>query len=191
MTRRRGGPPLAQGNSRLASAKMPLSGQEWRVARAALARAAALLVLALASGCGRNPEHVPEAPAYADPGFVEAGSWRLHYALTPTQDLPSAIAGSYGIVQRPNLALLVIALEARPPLAAEDATAPEAEATAVSLTGEREALALARRDAAGRPTWLATVELRHRVPVTVEIRARATSAGPALRARLTREFRLE
>lgn len=191
MTRRRGGPPLAQGNNPRKSTKMRLSGQKSRAARAALARATALLMLALASGCGRDPEPLPEAPAYADPGFVEAESWRLHYALTSTQDLPSAIAGSYGIVQRPNLALLVIALEARPPLGAEDATAPEAEATAVSLTGEREALALARREEAGRPTWLATVNVRHRVPVTIEIRARATSAGPALHARLTREFRLE
>jgi hypothetical protein len=97
---------------------MPLSGRVSRGAPAAPARATALLLLALASGCGRDPEAVPEAPAYADPGFVEAGTWRLHYALTPTQDLPSAIAGSYGIVQRPNLALLVIALEARPPLGA-------------------------------------------------------------------------
>jgi Domain of unknown function (DUF4426) len=152
---------------------------------------AALAALALAAGCGRTPEPVPAAPVYADPGFVEAESWRLHYALTSTLDLPSAIAGSYGIVQRPNLALLVIALEAQPPLAATGATETEVEATAVSLAGERKTLALARRDEAGRPTWLATVEVRHRVPITIEIRARATAAGPELRARLTREFRLE
>ena len=157
----------------------------------ASAAAAALLALALSAGCGTSSEPVPEAPAYADPGFVEAGGWRLHYALTATQDLPSAIAGSYGIEQRRNLALLVIALEPSSPREAADAAEFEAEATAIGLTGERTALALSRRDEAGRPTWLATVEVRHRVPITIEMEARATSAGPALRARLTREFRFE
>jgi hypothetical protein len=85
----------------------------------------------------------------------------------------------------------VIALEPRPPREAADATGADVEATAVSLAGGRETLALARRDEAGRPTWLATVEVRHRVPITIEIQARATAAGPELRARLTREFRLE
>lgn len=155
------------------------------------ARTAAFLALALAAACGGAPEAVPEAPAYADPGFVEAGGWRLHYALTPTQDLPAAIAGSYGIEQRPNRALLVIALEANPPRDAVDASGAEAEATAVGLTGERTALALARRDEAGRPTWIAAVEVRHRVPITIEMQARASASDPALRARLTREFRLE
>ncbi len=162
-----------------------------REVAARLARAAAVSALVLLPGCGRDPEPVPEAPAYPDPGFVEAGGWRMHYALTATQDLPSAIAGGYGIVQRPNLALLVIALEARAPNAAQAALAPEVEATAVSLTGARLPLALSRHDEAGRPSWLASVEVRHRVPITIEIRARATAAGPTLRARLTREFRLE
>jgi hypothetical protein len=173
---------LAPGNSGPQTPEMPGIGPLSR-------RAAAALALALAAACGRDPEPVPVAPAYADPGFVEAEGWRLDYALTATQDLPSAIAGSYGIEQRPNLALLVIALE--PPPEALDASGPAVEATAVSLTGEREALALSRRDEAGRPTWLATVEVRHRVPISIEIRARATDAGPALRARLTREFRFE
>lgn len=162
-----------------------------RRAAALLVPAAAVCALALVPACGRDPERVPEAPAYADPGLVEAEGWRLHYALTATQDLPSAIAGSYGIVQRPNLAVLVIALEARPPLQSHSSDAPRVEATAVGLTGTRVPLALARRDDVGLPTWLATVEVRHRVPITIEIRARATAAGPTLRARLTREFRIE
>jgi Domain of unknown function (DUF4426) len=153
--------------------------------------AVAVSALALMLGCGRDPGPLPEAPVYSDPGFVEAEGWRLHYALTATLDLPSAIAGSYGIVQRSNLALLVIALEARAPIVPWSAGAPEVEATAVSLTGARVPLALARRDEAGRPTWLASVEVRHRVPITIEIRARAAAAGPILRARLTREFRFE
>lgn len=114
----------------------------------------------------------------------------MHYALTATQDLPAAIAGRYGIEQGPGLALLVIALEPVPPAAPSGARDPEAEAVAVSLTGERQPLALVRRDEAGRPTWLATVEVRSRVPVTVEIRTRAATGLP-LRARLTREFRFE
>jgi hypothetical protein len=63
------------------------------------------------------------------------------------------------------------------------------EATAVALTGAR--TVLARRDEANVPTWLASVEVRHRVPITIEIRARATGDAPELRARLTREFRLD
>ena len=159
--------------------------------RRAAAATAALLAITLTVGCGRSAEPVPEAPAYADPGFVEAHGWRLYYALTATQDLPSAIAGSYGIVQRPNLALLVIALEPSSPGEAADAAGAAAEATAIGLTGERTALSLSRHDEAGRPTWLATVEVRQRVPITIEMEARATAAGPALRARLTREFRFD
>jgi hypothetical protein len=189
--RRSGALALARGNRRPHSAEKPRTGPVFRGSPRRLLGAAALAALALAAACGRDPEPVPEAPAYVDPGFVEAEGWRLHYALTSTQDLPSAIAGSYGIVQRPNLALLVIALEPREPIGPEDAAGLEVEATAVSLTGERAPLALARRDETGRPTWLATVEVRHRVPITIEIQARATPAGPALRARLTREFRFE
>ncbi len=134
---------------------------------------------------------MPEARAYADPGFVEAGGWRLHYALTASQDLPAAIAGSYGIVQRPNLAVLVVALEPGDASGGVSGDSPAVEATAVGLTGERTPLVLARRDEAGRPTWLASVEVRHRMPVTIEVRARATPGAPPLVARLTREFRIE
>ena len=181
-------PALVRSNNREQPPQMPRNRPESRDSGGVLASAAALLALGLAAGCGRSPESVPEASAYTDPGFVEVDGWRLHYALTATQDLPSAIAGSYGIVQRPNLALLVIALEASPLQVAADAVV---EATAVRLTGERKSLALARRDQEGRPTWLATVDVRHRVPITIEIEARATAAGPSLRARLTREFRFE
>jgi uncharacterized protein DUF4426 len=152
--------------------------------------AAALLALALGAGCGPGREPVPEAPAYADPGWVEAGGWQLHYALTPSRDLPSAVAGSYGIEQRSNLAVLVVAL-APSDGGTTRADAPEASADVVALTGERAPVALARRDEAGRPTWLASVEIRNRVPVTIEIRARAARDGPELRARLTRDFRFE
>lgn len=174
---------------------MPGGGSGFRVRpwvpgnKPALAAAAAALVLV--AGCGETPEPVAAAPPYLDPGFVEAGDWRLHYALTLARDLPAAIAGSYGIEQRRNLALLTIALVSRD---AGTGLAPEAarvEADAVTLTGAREALALSRHDEARGATWLATLEVRHRVPVTIEIRARATAGSPPMRARLTREFRLE
>ena len=149
------------------------------------AAACALLLLA---ACGTADAPPPPAQPYTDPGFVDAGNWRLHYALTPTTDLPSEIAGSYGIVQRPNLALLTIALAAR------DGTLAQAaglEAAAVSLTGLRQSIALARHDAAPGPTWLAIVGIRDREPVTIEIRASAPAGGPEIRARFTRTFHLE
>jgi hypothetical protein len=150
--------------------------------------------LALAFGiaaCGGGDAPVPPAPPYADPGFVEAGDWRLAYALTPSRDLPVGIAGTYGIERRRDLAVLVVALAPRD--ARADARLPDAqaEATAVALTGERTPLALSRRDEAGGASWLATAAIRHRVPVTIEIRARATPEAPLLRARLTREFRVD
>ncbi len=145
----------------------------------------------LLCSCGGSPEPVPEALPYTDPGFVEAGDHRLHYALTMTRDLPSEIAGSYGIVQRRNLALLTIALAPRETIGDTRIDTPEIEATSVTLTGERNVLPLVRHDEAGGPSWLTTVEVRHRVPVTIEIRARATAASPEVRVRLTREFRLE
>lgn len=156
--------------------------------RAGLATAAALL---LAAGCGGSQEPVAEAAPYLDPGFVEAGDYRLHYALTLARDLPSAIAGSYGILQRTNLAVLTVAIAPRNAPAGRAVAGAQVEATAVSLTGAREALALERRDEPGAATWIATVEVRHRVPLTIEIEALAAPGEPLLRARLTREFRLQ
>ena len=143
------------------------------------------------AACGDAPTAPPPAQPYTDPGFVAAGDLRLYYALTPTLDVPSEIAGSYGIVQRRNLALLAITLVPRDAPGTTRIAAGELEATAISLTGLREPLTLARHDDAGGPTYLATVELRHRVPVTIEIRARATAESPAIAARWTREFHLD
>jgi hypothetical protein len=156
--------------------------------RPALPAAAALLI---AVGCGDSPQTVPEAQPYLDPGFVESGEHRLHYALTLARDLPSAIAGSYGIEQRRNLAVLTVTLALRDAPGGREVPAPMIKAESVGLTGRRESLALARHDEAGGASWLATVEVRHRVPLTIEIRARATPGDPELRARLTREFRLD
>jgi hypothetical protein len=152
---------------------------------------ATLAALALAAGCGGSPEPVAEARPYLDPGFVESRDHRLHYALTLSRDLPAAIAGGYGIERRENLAVLTIAMLPRDPRAGTAIDSPQVEADAVSLTGARRALALSRRDEPGAATWIAPVDVQHRVPVTIEIRARAVKDGPLLRARLTREFRLE
>jgi hypothetical protein len=134
---------------------------------------------------------VPPATAYHDPGFVEAAGYRLRYALTLTTDLPADIAGSYGIERRRNLALLALTLERQDAPAGARVDADTLEAEALWLTGERHALALARHDDPGGPTWVAPVEVRHRVPIAIEIRARARPASPELRARLTREFGLD
>ena len=156
--------------------------------RTLAATAAALL---LAAGCGGNPEPVAKAAPYHDPGFVEASGYRLHYALTLANDLPAAIAGSYGILQRPNLAVLTIAIASSGRGADVGKADARAEATAVSLTGQRAPLALSRIDEPGSASWIGTLDVRHRVPFTIEIEARATADGVPLRARLTREFRLE
>ena len=184
-------PPWAAGNGRTVTPKTLQIGRFECVSAGSFGRLVTVLALLLAAACGGNPEPVPEASPYSDPGFVEAGARRMHYALTMTRDLPSEIAGSYGILQRPNLALLTITLETRDVHAAAPVDTPQLEATRVALTGERQALPLRRFDEPGGPTWLATVEVRHRVPLTIEIRAHATAADPELRARLTREFRLE
>jgi hypothetical protein len=144
----------------------------------------------LLAACGDSPAPIPAALPYADPGFIDAGEHRLHYALVMTRDLPSEIAGSYGIVPRRNLALLTITLTSRNADSARLA-ASGLTATAVLLTGQRQALALTRHDEAGGPSYLATVEVRHRVPVTIEIRARATAASPEMTVRTTREFHFE
>jgi hypothetical protein len=158
---------------------------------AACAVITAAVACSLAAGCGGEPGPVPQAPPYVDPGFTEAGAYRLYYALTLSRDLPSGIAGSYGIQPRRNLAVLALTLAPSDERKAPAIDAPEIEAVAVFLTGERETLSLTRRDEAERPTWIATLQVPHRVPLTIEIRARATLAGPELRARLTREFRLD
>jgi hypothetical protein len=152
--------------------------------------ATCLLGLAIA-GCGGSPAPVPPAASYDDPGFIESGGYRLRYALTLVTDLPAAIAGSYGIVQRPNLALLAVTLERLDAASGTRVDAESIAAESVALTGERRTLLLVRHDDPGGPTWLAPVEVRHRVPFTIEIRARATASGPTIDARLTREFRLE
>jgi len=181
----------AAGNSRAGSAREP-----WKTrAKSAFASpgllAGAALAGILGAGCGESPAPVPQARSYEDPGFVEEGDWRLRYAVTLIRDLPAGIAGSYGIEPRPNLALLAITLERRDAAPGARVAASTLTAEAVTLTGEHTALALVRHDDAGGPTWLAPLEVRHRVPVTIEIRARATPEAPEIRARLTREFRLD
>jgi len=155
------------------------------------ARFQACFALLLLAGCGDAPAPPPPAQAFTDPGYADAGALRLHYALTPTEDLPAGIAGSYGIVQRRNLALLTITLVPRDAPGTTRIEPSALAATAISLTGDRTALALTRHDDAGGPTWLATVEIRHRVPVTIEIRVRATPEAPEITARWTREFHLD
>ncbi|MGH8223421.1 MAG: DUF4426 domain-containing protein, partial [Woeseiaceae bacterium] len=128
---------------------------------ASLPRAAVALSLALLGSCGGSPEPPPQAQPFTDPGFAAAGGHELHYALVMTSDLPSEIAGSYGIVQRRNLALLTIALMTRKSIGGPRFRALELEATSIALTGERTTLALARHDDASGPTYLTTVEVRH------------------------------
>ncbi len=155
------------------------------------ARTGLLCLLACFAACGSPPPPPPPAIPYTDPGFVATGDVRLHYALTPTQDLPAGIAGSYGIVQRRNLALLTITIVPQGAPAATRLVASELSATAIALTGERKALALARHDDPGGPTYLATVDVRHRVPVTIEIQARVSPDSPRITTRWTRQFHLE
>ncbi len=151
----------------------------------------ACFALALLGGCGGAGAPPPPARPFTDPGYADVGDLRLHYALTPTLDLPAGIAGSYGIVQRRNLALLTITLVPRDAPGTARIAASELTAAAITLTGERTPLALAQHDDAGGPTWLATVDIRHRVPVTIEIRVRATAAAPEIATRWTREFHLD
>jgi len=143
------------------------------------------------SACGGGPDRPPPAREFADPGFVESGTVRLYYALTLIGDLPPAIAGSYGVVPRRNLALLTITLVPGTGTGAPRLAASELEATAVTLIGERRALSLRRVDEAGGPTYLAEVTVRNREPITIEIRARAVADGPEIAARWTWEFYLE
>jgi hypothetical protein len=185
------GLPWAAGNNPAAKAETAHFGLFPDTLRRPLPGAFMILALLLGAACGESPGRVQEAQPYVDPGMADAGAYRMHYALTMTPDLPSEIAGSYGIVQRRNLALLTITLAPRDAGAGASIDAAEIEAVQVALTGERQAIPLARRDETGGPTWLATIEVRHRVPLTIEIRARATPASPEIRARLTREFRLE
>jgi hypothetical protein len=155
------------------------------------ARFGSLCLLAFGVACGGAPASPPPAIAYADPGFVSDGAHRLHYALTPTRDLPAEIAGSYDIVQRRNLALLIITLVPRDAPGAARLAARELTATAIALTGERTTLSLTRHDDAGGPTYLATIDVRHMIPVTIEIQARVTAESPVITARWTRQFHLE
>ena len=154
------------------------------------ARAGLLGLIALLAACGGAPPPPPAIP-YTDPGFVATGAVRLYYALTPTQDLPAGIAGSYGIVQRRNLALLTITIVPQTAPGATRLVASELSATAIALTGEREALTLTRHDDADGPTYLATVVVRHRVPVTIEIQARTAADSARIAARWTRQFHLD
>lgn len=157
-----------------------------------LLRAQILALACLAIGaCGSGPGKPPAAREYADPGFVTAGHVQMYYALTLTGDLPPAIAGSYAVVQRRNLALLTITLAPEAAVGTRRIEASELEATAVTLLGERQALPLRRVDEPGGPTYLAEVAVRDREPITIEIRARAAADGPEITARWTREFYLE
>ncbi len=146
----------------------------------------------LLAGCGNaQPPQPAQARPFVDPGFVVAGEVRLDYALTLTNDLPSEIAASYGIEQRPNLALLTITLAANRAPGATRLVASRLAATAIELTGKQRALSLIRHDEPGGPTYLATVSIRHREPITIEIRAQAIPSGPEIASRWTRQFHIE
>jgi len=184
--------PTVDGEQQLPAAMAAFGAEPARISRALRRSSPAVaFALLLLASCGDSATPIPAALPYADPGFVSAGTHRMHYALNMTRDLPSEIAGSYGIEQRRNLALLTITLMSQDADATTRLTPAALSAHAVQLTGSRQALALARHDATGGPTWLGTVEVRHRVPVTIEIRARATPESPEMSARLTREFHLE
>ncbi|MGH8135193.1 MAG: DUF4426 domain-containing protein [Steroidobacteraceae bacterium] len=144
-----------------------------------------------AGGCGDDPGTALPAREFTDPGFFTVGDVRLDYALTLTTDLDPAIAGSYEIVQRRNLALLAITLTPAAAAGGERVAAFELDAQAVTLMGQRQLLPLRRVDDPGGPTYLATVTVRHREPITIEIRARAVTGGPEFSSRWTREFHLE
>lgn len=184
--------PTVGGEQQLPAVLAAFAADSARISRTLrrVSPAVAFALLLLAS-CGDSATPIPAALPYADPGFVSAGEHRMHYALNMTRDLPSEIAGSYGIEQRRNLALLTITLMSQDADGGARLTPIALSATAVQLTGARQVLALTRHDETGGPTWLGTVEVRHRVPVTIEIRARATPESPELNARLTREFHLE
>ncbi len=137
------------------------------------------------AGCGGAEREPTPARPYEDPGFVLIGEQRLHYALTLTTDLPPEIAAAYGVERRPNLALLTIALE---PGDATNAQELQVDALAISLLGDRQPLALRRSEQDRRPTWVATLAIRHREPVTIEIRARRPASAQEVVARRTREF---
>ncbi len=185
------GPAWGAGNTGSKLLNPPGSRRFSAVSGLSAGRIATILALVAITACSGGPEPPPEAPPYTDPGFVEAGGYRLYYALTLTGDLPSGIADSYGIVQRPNLALLAITIQPIGTRAVSAVNVAEVEATLVSLTGMRQEVTLRRHLEAGLPTWLATVGVHHRLPFTIEIRARATPSSPELRVRLTREFRVE
>jgi hypothetical protein len=108
-------PSWAAGNSGRGPARRLQTGPFASGLRRRSTPCAAAVAWLLVASCSGNPEPVPVALPYTDPGFAEAGDFRLHYALTMTRDLPSEIAGSYGIVQRRNLALLMITLAPRDP----------------------------------------------------------------------------
>ncbi|MFZ2509031.1 MAG: DUF4426 domain-containing protein [Steroidobacteraceae bacterium] len=143
------------------------------------------------AGCADDSRVPPPAPEFSDPGFVSAGDVRLDYALTLMRDLDPAIAGSYGIVPRPNLALLVITLAPAEDARSERITAVELEAEAVTLIGDRQPLPLRLVNEHGGPSYLATVTVRHREPITIVIRARPRADAREISARLTREFHLQ
>lgn len=153
-------------------------------------KALAVAGLALAA-CGESPVTTPPAVPYADAGFVAAGDVRLHYALTLTSELAPTIARSYGILPRRNLTLLTIAIAPVGAVGASRIAAIELEVVAVTLLGDRRPLTMRRFDEAGGPTYLATVAVRHREPITIEIRARVAASGPEIATRWTREFYLE
>lgn len=155
--------------------------------RVARSLAVALVWLAVLAACGGSSTP-PAARPYEDPGMVDGGHYRMYYALTLTEDLPSEIAGSYGIKQRRNLALLTIATQARQP---EGTLAPvtiPVQAERVGLLGDRRQLALR---ATGPGSWIALVEVADREAFSIELRADAGAAMPALQARMTREFDLD
>ncbi len=155
--------------------------------RHSLLSSLSLAIAVALSGCGGGSPP-PAARAFQDSGQVDAGSHRMYYALTLTEDLPLEIAESYDIKQRPNLALLMVSVQARNAQGTLVAAGVPVNATRISLLGERDRLGLRQSDTG---TVIGTVELRQREVVIIDIEASPGAPTPPLRARITREFILD
>jgi hypothetical protein len=158
------------------------------VSRAAL-RLGVALSAALAGACGGSD--VPPAPVAArsfdDPGFVAAAGYEMRYGMVSASELPAEVAKAYGINRRADRVVVNVSVLERKAGSLPTPVEAEVGGDVQSLLGERQQLEFRAVLQGTAVSYVAEATVGQREPTTFELRAQPPH-GPALAARVTREF---
>jgi len=147
---------------------------------------ACALALALAACGGESAP--PQARPITDPGSVSLGDVEMHYSAVPTMELDPAIAQRHGVVRAADRVLLHVGLLRRDAERGPTPIAAAVNVTMKSLLGDTRPVPMTEVREPRALYYLAEIRVKHREILLFSIDAAPLDGGPALQARLQREF---